>query len=163
MKRVKFGVSGHFQENTWKEWPDFLYADVSLPPSELIWSWLWSVDYFSNFGAIWGSWAFWSCSVDFLHYGSLLTLTETGHIGGFWASGERGWRTGQGGWVGWGGGIFPMLCVEFCLVFNMNWYCCIFATSDSSSPQRIIGSLNNRYSVIPLLHCNLSKHTKIYT
>ena len=33
-------------------------------------------------------WEFWSCSVDFLHYGA--PLTETGHTWGFWAlSGER--------------------------------------------------------------------------
>ena len=33
-------------------------------------------------------WEFWSCSVDFPHYGA--PLTETGHIWGFWAlSGER--------------------------------------------------------------------------
>ena len=51
---------------------------------------------------------FWSCSVDFPHYGAL--LTETGHI---WVI----------NWIMWGsecrgasGGIIPTLCVEFCLV-----------------------------------------------
>ena len=51
MKRVKFGVSGHFPENAWRKWPQILHADVSWPPSELISLWPLSVD-FSNFGAI---------------------------------------------------------------------------------------------------------------
>ena len=44
-------VSGHLPENTWRDWPEILYADVSWPSSELISLWLWSVD-FSNFGTI---------------------------------------------------------------------------------------------------------------
>ena len=41
----------------------------------------------SETGQIWGFQAFWSCTVDFPHYGD--PLTETGHILGFWAlSGE---------------------------------------------------------------------------
>ena len=36
VKRVKFGVCGHFAENAWREWPEILHADVSWPPSELI-------------------------------------------------------------------------------------------------------------------------------
>ena len=73
-----------------------LNKGVSRSPSELIRLWLWSVDFFSNLalfwlnemGQIWSFQAFWSCSVDFPHYGA--TLTETGHIWGFWAlSGER--------------------------------------------------------------------------
>ena len=55
MKRVKFGVSGHFPENAWRKWPQILHADVSWPPSELISLWPRSVD-FSNFGAILTSW-----------------------------------------------------------------------------------------------------------
>ena len=51
VKRVKFGVSGHFLENTWRKWPEILHAYVSWPPSELISLWPRSVD-FSNFGAI---------------------------------------------------------------------------------------------------------------
>ena len=51
VKRVKFGVSGHFPENPWRKWPEMLHADVSWPPTELITLWLQSVD-FSNFGAI---------------------------------------------------------------------------------------------------------------
>ena len=35
MKRVKFGVSVHFLENAWREWPEILHADVSWPPSDL--------------------------------------------------------------------------------------------------------------------------------
>ena len=59
---------------------------------------------------IWGFQAFWLCSVDFPHYGD--PLTETGHIWGFWAlSGEYAGVNVEGG-----GGIFPTLCVEFCLV-----------------------------------------------
>ena len=55
MKRVKFGVSGHFPENLWRKWPKMLHVDVSWPPSELISLWLQSV-YFSNFGAILTEW-----------------------------------------------------------------------------------------------------------
>ena len=51
VKRVKFGVSGHFLENAWREWPEIWYAAVSWPHSELIRLWLRSGD-FSNFGAI---------------------------------------------------------------------------------------------------------------
>ena len=55
MKRVKFGVSGHFPEKAWREWPEILHADVSWLPSELISSWSRSVD-FSNFGTILTYW-----------------------------------------------------------------------------------------------------------
>ena len=55
MKRVKFGVSGHFPENAWRKWPQILHADVSWPPSELISLWPRSVD-FHNFGAILTYW-----------------------------------------------------------------------------------------------------------
>ena len=51
VKRVKFGVSGYSPENTWREWPEILHADVSWPLSELISLWPRSVD-FSYFGAI---------------------------------------------------------------------------------------------------------------
>ena len=95
VKRVKFGVSGHFPEYAWREWPEIWYAAVSWPHSELIILWLWSGDFLifvlfwlSEMGKIWGFQAFWSWSVDFPHYGD--PLAEIGHIWGFWAlSGER--------------------------------------------------------------------------
>ena len=55
MKRVKFGVSGHFLKNAWREWPEILHADVSWPPSVLISSGWRSVD-FCNFGTILTLW-----------------------------------------------------------------------------------------------------------
>ena len=55
VKRVKFGVSGHFLQNAWREWPEILHADVSWPPSELISLWRQFGD-FSNFGAILTKW-----------------------------------------------------------------------------------------------------------
>ena len=55
VKRVKFGVSGHFLENPLREWPEMWYATVSWPPSELISLWLRCGD-FSNFGAILTKW-----------------------------------------------------------------------------------------------------------
>ena len=55
MKRVIFGVSGHFPENAWRKWPEILQADVSWPPSEVVSLWPWSVDFF-NFGAILTYW-----------------------------------------------------------------------------------------------------------
>ena len=64
----------------------------------------------SETGQIWGFHAFWSCSVDFPHYGD--PLAEIGHIWGFWALSEEHLGVNVEG----GGGIFPMLCVEFCLV-----------------------------------------------
>ena len=45
VKQVKFGVSGHFPENAWREWPAILHADVSRLPSELISLWSRSVDF----------------------------------------------------------------------------------------------------------------------
>ena len=73
-----------------RKWPGILHTDLSCESSELR---LWFVD-FSNFGIILTSaflgqiWGFWSCSVDFPHYGA--PLTQPGHIWGFWAlSGER--------------------------------------------------------------------------
>ena len=39
VKRVKFGVSGHFPENALWEWPDILFADVSWPLPEMISLW----------------------------------------------------------------------------------------------------------------------------
>ena len=59
VKRVKFGVSGHFPENAWREWPEILHADVSWPSSELI--------------------SLWPQSVDFLAL-ALFWLSETGQI-----------------------------------------------------------------------------------
>ena len=51
----QIGVSVHFSDNTWREWPAMLHADVFWPPSELICSRPGSVD-FSNFGTILTSW-----------------------------------------------------------------------------------------------------------
>ena len=51
VKRVKFGVSGHFPENAWREWHAILHADVSRPPTEMICLWSGSVNC-SNFGII---------------------------------------------------------------------------------------------------------------
>ena len=36
VKRVKFGISGHFLENAWREWPEIWYAAVFWPRLELI-------------------------------------------------------------------------------------------------------------------------------
>ena len=65
VKRVKLGVSGHFLEKAWREWPEILHADVSWPPSELISLWLRSGDFLilvlfwlSETGQIWGFQAF---------------------------------------------------------------------------------------------------------
>ena len=60
----------------------------------------------------WGFQAFWSCSVDFPLYND--PLAEIGHIWGFWALSAEGVGVNVEG--GGGGGIFPTLCVEFCLV-----------------------------------------------
>ena len=52
MKRVKFGVSGHFPVTAWREWPGIVHADVSWQSSEeLLRLWSGSVD-FSNFDLV---------------------------------------------------------------------------------------------------------------
>ena len=40
LKRLKFGVSGHFLENAWRLWPEIWYADISWSPLSLIRLWL---------------------------------------------------------------------------------------------------------------------------
>ena len=150
VKRVKFGVSMHFWGNWWGEWHEILHADVSWPPSELIWFWLWSAN-FSNFGAIltsnlgfpgisWGihcenglkfsmlmylrhlqKWFDYGHNLLIFLILVLFWISETGQIWGFWViSGERVGVNCRGG----SGGIFPTLCVEFCLVLlKMSWLC----------------------------------------
>ena len=51
VKWIKFGLSVHYLENIWKEWPDVWHAHVSWPPSELIRFWWWLVifSFWSNF------------------------------------------------------------------------------------------------------------------
>ena len=98
VKQVEFGISRHFLENAWRNWPEILHADVSRTSSELIilWSWL----------------------LIFLLLASLW-LRETGHI---WGSGhclENAWEKMLRG----NGGIFLTLCVEFCLVLLYVIYC----------------------------------------
>ena len=65
VKWVKFGVSGHFPEDSWRQWPEILHVDVSRSPSELFKSKSWSVDFLilalfwlSEMGQIWGFQAF---------------------------------------------------------------------------------------------------------
>ena len=55
VKRVKFGVSVHFLENAWRDWPEIWSAAVAWPPSEVMGLWLRSGD-FSHFGAILTYW-----------------------------------------------------------------------------------------------------------
>ena len=81
------------------------------------------------------------CSVDFPHYGA--PLTETGHIWGFWAlSGERVWSKCRRG----SGGIFAMLCIEFCLV------CCVLCICKLP----LIFVWTQVVDKIPLLCCKVS-------
>ena len=86
-----------------QNWLDYSYSLLIFLILMLFW--------LSETGQIWGFQAFRSCSVEFPHNDD--PLAEIGHIGGFWAlSGERVGVNVEGG-----GGIFPTLCVEFCLVF----------------------------------------------
>ena len=75
----------------------------------------------SETGKIWGIQAFWSCSVDFPHYGD--PLADIGHMWGFW-------RTCGSKCRGEGRGIFPTLCVECCLVSDY-----LMAPSGAIGPQ----------------------------
>ena len=112
-------VSGHFQENPLRKWSEIYRADVVWSLSELIRLWSQFVDFVSFMALIWlsetgqnlGFRAFWSCSIDFLHYG--VPLTETGHIWGFWALSQ--WRRCRSKCREGSGGIFLTLCVEFCV------------------------------------------------
>ena len=67
----------------------------------------------SETGKIWGFQAFWSCSVNFPHYGDPLAWNWSylGFLGNIW-------RTCGSKCRGEAGGIFPTLCVECCLVVN---------------------------------------------
>ena len=123
MKLVKFGVSGHFLENLLSKWPEILHADVFWPPSKLFRLWLQFVDFFlilmlfwlSETGQIWG---FHSILVMLCGYSSLWwpfgwNWSYLGFLGIIWRTcGSTGKCRGGSG------GIFPTLCVEFCLV----WY-----------------------------------------
>ena len=66
----------------------------------------------SEAGKIWGYQAFWSCSVDFPHYGDHFFGWNWSYLGFLGII----WRTCGSKCQGEGGGIFPTLCVECCLV-----------------------------------------------
>ena len=87
----------HFQN-----WLDIGYSFLILM---LFW--------FSETGKIWGFQAFWSCSVNFPHYGGEPFFGWNWSYLGFLAI---IWRTCGSKCQGEGGGIFPTLCVECCLV-----------------------------------------------
>ena len=63
-------------------------------------------------------WGFWSCSVDFPHYGT--PLTQTGHIRGFWAlSGEHvvvNVETGAGAYFRRFASSSVLLVIELCFI-----------------------------------------------
>ena len=102
MKRVKIGVSEHFLENAWRGEGGGIFPTLCVKFCLVL-----ALFLLREMVQIWG---FWSCSVDFPHYGA--PLTQTGHIWGFWAlSGEH-----VGVMLRGSRGIFPTVCVEFCLV-----------------------------------------------
>ena len=70
----------------------------------------------SEAGKIWGFQAFWSCSVEILHYGGLFVGWNWSYLGFLGII----WRTCGSKCQGEGGGIFPTLCVECCLVILRN-------------------------------------------
>ena len=114
MKRFKFGVSGHFPDNAWRDWPKIFhlhnwldYGHSLLIFLSLVLFWL------SEMCQFWGFWAFWSCFVDFPHYGA--PLTETDHIWSFWASsGERvGVMSGERGHISEFWLVFPSFILNF--------------------------------------------------
>ena len=118
MKRVKFGVSRPFLENPLRKWPEILHGDVSWPLSELIRLWLQFVD-FSHFDAILTWWnrsnlGFPGILVVLCGFSSWWTFGWNWSYLGFLGI---IWRTCGSKCRGEGGGIFPTLCVEFCLVY----------------------------------------------
>ena len=125
MKRVKFGVSRHFLEKPLRKWPEILHADVSWPLSELIRLCVQFVG-FSNFDAIMTKWngsnlgfpgiLVMLCGFSSLRWPFGWNWSYLGFLGIIW-------RTCGSKCRGEGGGIFPTLCVEFCLVYNI--YCII--------------------------------------
>ena len=108
-------VSRHFLENPLRKWPGILHVDVSWASSELSRLWSQFVD-FSNFGTILTSW-------NGSNLGILVMLCE---FFSSWCPFDWNWsylgfpgiirRTCGRKCRGGSGGIFPTLCVEFCLV-----------------------------------------------
>ena len=136
VKRVKFGISGYFSENAWREWPEIFacwcfmttyrtdkinvtvcwfyslrhHFDFIFQVSGLI-----SEDTWDKWPAFWHadvSWPlsklieFWLCSVDFPHFNVPLALWDWSYLG------FPGiiWRTPVENIEG-DGGLFPLLCV----------------------------------------------------
>ena len=106
MKQVIFGVSGNFLENPLRKWPKIC---MLLYPDHLK-NWLdydhslsiflfFALFWLSEMGQIWGFRAFWSCSVDLGFLGII-------------------WKTCRSKCRGGSRDIFPMLCVQFCLVLD---------------------------------------------
>ena len=114
VKRVKFGVSGHFLENPLRKWPEILHADVSWSASELksllliflILALYWNG---SNLGVpvilvmLCGFYSLW-CPFDWnWSYLGFLDII---------------WRTCGSKCRGGSGGVLQTLCVQFCLVHS---------------------------------------------
>ena len=156
VKQVKFGISGDFLENSWKEWPEILHTDGQGLLIFLILALFWH----SKMGQIWvfrsfpGEpieemvWHFACCILTtfrtdhslliylILHYFDLVKWVKFGFSGIFvmlygfpslWCPfnwnwlylGFLGiiWRTCGSKWRRGSGGIFPMLCFQFCQVY----------------------------------------------
>ena len=117
----QFGISRYFLENLLRKWPEILHADLSWPLSELIR--LPFID-FSNFDAILTLW-----NRSNLGFPGILVVL-CGFSSLWWPFGWNWsylgflgiiWRTCGSKCRGEGGGIFPTLCVEFCLVRITSW------------------------------------------
>ena len=101
VKRVKFVVSKHFPANAWREWPEILHADVSWPPSVLIRLYSHGLSIFK----------FWLC-FDLMKQ---VKFVVSGHfLKNAWRDSIRAWNFAC--WCILTGGIFPLLCIKFCLV-----------------------------------------------
>ena len=145
-------VFGHFLENPLRKWPAILHAHVSWPPSKLVRLWLQFVD-FSNFGAIWTQWngsnlGFPGILVVLCGFSSLLwpfdwKWSYFGFLGIIWRMCGSKCRGGSGG-------IFPTLCVEFCLVYKMicslGWRLQLLILSNQSFKDTSICDMSNMWN-----------------
>ena len=98
----QIGVSGHLLENWWEEWPTICHADLSWPPTQLIWLWV---------NPLWFS-SFWC------HFDWRVNGRNDGVISQAWNpylfSNQKGLCWGGSGLIR---GIFPTICVKFSLFF----------------------------------------------
>ena len=162
MKWVKFGGSRHFLEYPLRKWPGILHAAVSWASLELSRLWSQFVD-FSNFGTILTSWSgsnlgilVMLCGFSSLWCPLDWNWSYLGFLGIIWRTCGSKRRGGSGG-------IFPTLCVEFCLVYCEMCSNAIYCTSISSGSENQISLVSWIYLYIYIYTYNIYIYACVYT